>query len=152
MCSPCVDHSYNESQKAKVSYSQKLVLILLTWWREIFVFIIFSELFLRKEQQQLATHPLHAQQTAARTAQPAHKPRTAHTVQRDSAIAFLIVPAANLSLWPGKQRHCNLHALIADPSLQGKISDSPSLFSYHYFLKSTLLVINLHDKIFLHKH
>lgn len=55
---------------------------------------------LKKEQQQLATHPLHAQQTAARTAQPAHKPRTAHTVQRDSAIAFLIVPAANLSLWP----------------------------------------------------
>lgn len=152
MCSPCVDHSYNESQKAKVSYSTKFVLILLTWCRGIFVFMIFSVLFLRKEQQQLATHPLLAQQTAARTAQPAHKQRTARTVQRESAIAFLIVPAANPSLWPGKQRLCNLHSLTADPSIQGEISDSPTLFSIHYFLKSALTVINLHDMIFLHVH
>lgn len=70
VCSPCVDHSYNESQKAK-------------------------------ERAAAASNTSSSCSTNSSTHSTTSTQAThsAHSTE-DSAIAFLIVPAANLSLWP----------------------------------------------------
>lgn len=56
VCSPCVDHSYNESQKAKVSYSQKVMLILLTLCRSSNICIFDLFCFILQERAAAASN------------------------------------------------------------------------------------------------